>query len=320
VPLQRLYPAASSTRESFVSPLQLSSPARHYDAQYNPHVINQQHIIDLSALVSGDFLPNENSSRPLADKVALVTGAGRGIGKAISLRLAELGAHTVLCGRSPDALRDSALAIEQLSAGNPEQNPLVRRARGMTSAMPLGRSSVIECDVSDNAAVEALAKEVSNTFQRLDILVNNAGIAGPSGPLHELAPETWDEVMNTNLRGVYYCIRSLTPLLIKTGAAHIINISSLAGKNPVPNLAAYSASKWGLNGLSYSVAEELRPHGIRVSVICPGSVHTDFSLHAGKNAEKMLQASDVAHAVAMIVTQAPQSFASEISLRPTQKP
>ena len=265
-------------------------------------------------------MPNENSSRPLADKVALVTGAGRGIGRAISLRLAELGAHTVLCARSRDALRDTALAIEQLSAGNSEQNPLVKNARGTTSATPPGRSSVIECDVTDKAAVEALAKEVSSTFQRLDILVNNAGIAGASGPLHELSPETWDEVINTNLRGVYYCIRSFTPLLIKTGAAHIINISSLAGKNPVPNLAAYSASKWGLNGLSYSVAEELRPLGVRVSVICPGSVHTDFSLHAGKNAEKMLQASDVAHAVAMIVTQAPQSFASEILLRPTQKP
>jgi short-subunit dehydrogenase len=108
--------------------------------------------------------------------------------------------------------------------------------------------------------------------------------------------------------------------MIKARTGHIINISSLAGKSPVPNLAAYSASKWGLNGLSYSVAEELRPHGIRVSVICPGSVHTDFSPHPGKNAEKMLQASDVAHAVAMLVTQAPQSFASEILLRPTQKP
>jgi 3-oxoacyl-[acyl-carrier protein] reductase len=88
----------------------------------------------------------------------------------------------------------------------------------------------------------------------------------------------------------------------------------------VPGLAAYSASKWGLNGLTYSVAEELRAHNIRVSVICPGSVHTEFSAHPGKNSEKMLQASDVAHVVAMLVTQAPQSFASEVLLRPTQKP
>lgn len=126
--------------------------------------------------------------------------------------------------------------------------------------------------------------------------------------------------MNTNLRGVYYCIRSLVPIMIKARSGHIINISSLAGKNPLPNQAGYAASKWGLNGLSYSAAEELRAHNIRVSVICPGSVHTEFSAHPGKNAEKMLQASDVAHAVAMLVTQAPQSFASEILLRPTQKP
>jgi NAD(P)-dependent dehydrogenase (short-subunit alcohol dehydrogenase family) len=150
--------------------------------------------------------------------------------------------------------------------------------------------------------------------------VNNAGIGGGSSPLHQLAPEVWDQVINTNLRGVYYCIRCFAPLMIRGRSGHIVNISSLAGKNALPTGAAYSASKWGLNGLTYSVAEELRVHNIRVSVICPGSVHTEFSPHTGKNADKMLQATDVAHAVAMIVTQAPQSFASEILLRPTQKP
>jgi 3-oxoacyl-[acyl-carrier protein] reductase len=154
----------------------------------------------------------------------------------------------------------------------------------------------------------------------VDILVNNAGIGASGGPLHQLAPDVWDQVLNTNLRGAYYCIRSFAPLMIRAGGGHIINISSIAGKNALPNGAAYAASKWGLNGLSYSVAEELRVHNIRVSVICPGSTHTDFSPHPGKSAEKMLQPDDVAHAVAMIVTQAPQSFASEIVLRPTQKP
>jgi 3-oxoacyl-[acyl-carrier protein] reductase len=108
--------------------------------------------------------------------------------------------------------------------------------------------------------------------------------------------------------------------MIRARSGHIVNISSLAGKNALPNGAAYSASKWGLNGLTYSVAEELRVHNIRVSVICPGSVHTEFSPHAGKSADKMLQPADVAHVVEMIVTQAPQSFASEILLRPTLKP
>jgi NAD(P)-dependent dehydrogenase (short-subunit alcohol dehydrogenase family) len=242
----------------------------------------------------------------LAGQVAVVTGAGRGIGRAIALKLAELGAHTVLCGRSREALEQTAAAI--------------RNSGGQNSMKGSEKSSVIECDVTDLHSVEALAEHVERTFHRLDILVNNAGIGGSGGPLHQLAPNDWESVLNTNLRGVYYCIRSLAPLMIKARTGHIVNISSLAGKNALPNGAAYAASKWGLNGLTYSVAEELRAHNIRVSVICPGSVHTEFSPHPGKNAEKMLQASDVAHAVAMIVTQAPQSFASEILLRPTQKP
>jgi len=99
-----------------------------------------------------------------------------------------------------------------------------------------------------------------------------------------------------------------------------VNISSLAGKNPLPNGAAYAASKWGLNGLSYSVAEELRAHNIRVSVVCPGSTNTELSPHEGKDPAKMLQPDDVAHVVEMLVTQEAQSFASEVLLRPTAKP
>ncbi len=253
-----------------------------------------------TVLWEGACLTNTTSlpHPPLDGQVAVITGAGRGIGRAIALKLAELGAHAVLCGRTRDALEQTASAIQ--AAG--------------------GKTSAVVCDVTELHAVELLAKQVVDTFRRLDVLVNNAGIGGPSGPLLHLPPDAWNEVMNTNLRGVYYCIRALAPVMIKARTGHIINISSLAGKNPVPNLAAYSASKWGLNGLTYSVAEELRAHNIRVSVVCPGSVHTDFSPHAGKNAEKMLQATDVAHAVAMLVTQAPQSFVSEILLRPTQKP
>jgi 3-oxoacyl-[acyl-carrier protein] reductase len=108
--------------------------------------------------------------------------------------------------------------------------------------------------------------------------------------------------------------------MIRARAGHIVNISSLAGKNALPNGAAYAASKWGLNGLSYSVAEELRVYNIRVSVVCPGSVDTELSPHTGKDPAKMLRPEDVAHAVAMLVTQAPQSFVSEVLLRPTQKP
>jgi 3-oxoacyl-[acyl-carrier protein] reductase len=255
-------------------------------------------------------LSKAESSPPLAGQVAVITGAGRGIGRVIAIRLNELGAHTVLAGRSPEALEQTAAAIIQNSVPSNVHN-VQESAR---------RSSIAACDVTDLRSVEALADHVERTFHRLDILINNAGIGGVGGPLHRLAPDHWDSVMNTNLRGAYYCIRSLAPIMLQTGSGHIINISSLAGKNALPNGAAYAASKWGLNGLTYSVAEELRAHNIRVSVICPGSTNTDFSPHPGKNNEKMLQAADVAHVVAMLVTQAPQSFASEVVLRPTQKP
>jgi NAD(P)-dependent dehydrogenase (short-subunit alcohol dehydrogenase family) len=244
------------------------------------------------------ILNKTESNAPLTGQVAVVTGAGRGIGAAIAAGLAGLGARAVLCGRSREPLETTAAAIQN---------------RG-------GQSAVMECDVTDLQSVEALAQRVERTFSKINILVNNAGIGGSGGPLHQLPPEVWDHVLNTNLRGAYYCIRSFAPLMIRNHGGHIINISSIAGKNPLPNGAAYAASKWGLNGLSYSVAEELRGHNIRVSVICPGSTHTEFSPHPGKNAERMLQAADVAHVVAMLVTQAPQSFASEIVLRPTQKP
>src|SRR5580692_1436387 len=234
----------------------------------------------------------------LAGQVAVITGAGRGIGAAIATKLALMGATVVLGGRTRGPLDSTADAI--VNAG--------------------GQVEPVVCDVMHLSSVEALAAHVDKTLGRLDILVNNAGIGGFGGPLHQLPPESWDQVLNTNLRGVYFCIRAFAPLMIRARTGHIINISSLAGKNALPNGAASAASKWGLNGLSYSVAEELRTYNIRLSVICPGSTNTDFSPHPGKDPAKMLQPEDVAHAVAMLATQAPQSFVSEILLRPTQKP
>jgi len=234
----------------------------------------------------------------LARQVALVTGAGRGIGAAIAERFAQLAATVIIGGRTRQPLEDTANHISK--AG--------------------GHAQAVELDVTSLSSVEACASLIRNKFGRLDILVNNAGIGGFSTPLHELPPDTWDAILTTNLRGVYYCIRSMAPLMIQAGRGHIVNISSLAGKNALPNGAAYAASKWGLNGLSYSVAEELRGHNIRVSVVCPGSVHTDLSPHIGKDPNKMLQPGDIAHAVEMLVTQAPQSFVSELLIRPTRKP
>jgi NAD(P)-dependent dehydrogenase (short-subunit alcohol dehydrogenase family) len=229
----------------------------------------------------------------LSGKVAVVTGGGRGIGAAIARKLAALGATTIICGRKPAPLEQTAKEIQ---------------------------AEALVCDVADWNSVAQLAQRIRETFSRLDILVNNAGIGDFGGPLHTMPLENWDAVLNTNLRGVFYTVRALAPLMIAGGGGDIVNISSIAGKNALPNGAAYAASKWGLNGLSYSIAEELRGHKIRVSVVCPGSTDTELSPHEGKDPKKMLQPDDVAHVVAMLVTQAPQSFASEIVLRPTQKP
>jgi 3-oxoacyl-[acyl-carrier protein] reductase len=249
----------------------------------------------------GNFLMDaitDSKSPVLAGQVAVVSGAGRGIGAAIARALAGLGAAVVLGGRTEAALDSVATAIKK--AG--------------------GRAEAIPCDVTNFQSVETMVRRAESAFGRVDILVNNAGIGGAGGPLHELAPQGWEDILNTNLRGIYYAIRAVAPLMMRERSGHIINISSIAGKNALPNGAAYAASKWGLNGLSYSVAEELRAYNIRVSVICPGSTNTDFSPHTGKDTSKMLQPEDVAHGVAMLVTQSPQSFISEIVMRPTQKP
>jgi 3-oxoacyl-[acyl-carrier protein] reductase len=239
-----------------------------------------------------------DKTHPLNGQVAVVTGAGRGIGAAIARELLNLGAGVALYGRTVATLESTAKTI----------------------ALSGGKCEVVPCDVSNLQSVDEAAKTVESLFGRIDILVNNAAVRGVEGPLHQLPPDVWDQILNTNLRGVYYMTRAFAPTMIRARSGHIINISSLAGKNPVPNGAAYSASKWGLNGLSYTLAEELRSHNIRVSVICPGSTETDLSPHAGKDHSKMLQPEDIAHAVAMLVTQSPQSFVSEILIRPTQKP
>jgi 3-oxoacyl-[acyl-carrier protein] reductase len=231
----------------------------------------------------------------LTGQVAVVTGAGRGIGEAISRRLAAMGASVILSARDLAQLERVQREIE---------------ASG-------GSAQAAQLDLLNEQSIAKLAENLD----RCNILVNNAAIGSSGRPLHEMPPAEWDQLMATNLRGPYLMIRALAPLMIAAKSGHIINISSLAGHGPLPNGAAYSASKWGLNGLTYSVAEELRPHGIRVSVIAPGSTNTRFEGRGDKkDPNKKIQPDDVAHVVAMLVTQAPQSFVSEILLRPTQKP
>ncbi|HVW77317.1 MAG TPA: SDR family oxidoreductase [Alloacidobacterium sp.] len=235
----------------------------------------------------------------LKHQVAVVTGAARGIGEAISKRLAAMGATVVLAARNTEQLEK---VRSEIAARN-------------------GSAVVVPLDLRDEQSVASLGRKIEKEHGRCDILVNNAGIGVPGKPLHELPPEEWALMMETNLRGPYLMIRALVPLMIAAKSGHIINISSLAGHNPLPGGAAYSATKWGLNGLTYSIAEELRPHNIRVSAVAPGSVNTHFEVGgSNKDPNKKIQPDDVAHVVAMLVTQAPQSFVSEVLMRPTQKP
>src|SRR5215469_6763369 len=241
---------------------------------------------------------------PLQSQVAVVTGAGRGAGEAIASRLASMGAHVLLIARSFGELDRVREHIVQ--------------AGGAASAFP--------CDLTNALAVAELGSAIAEKHHRCDILVNNAAVGMDGKPLHEVSPDDWDLIFDTNLRGPYLMMRALVPLMIAARSVHIINISSLAGRNPLPRGAAYAASKWGLNGLTYSAAEELRPYNIRVSVIAPGSINTDFGDHdgrgaaSGKDPKKKLQPDDIASVVAALVVQPPQSFISEVLIRPTQKP
>lgn len=236
-------------------------------------------------------------AKPLASQVALVTGASRGIGLAIARRLGQMGARVALCARNAGVLQKAVAGL---------------RAEGIEAhGWP--------ADVTQSGDMAGLLEQVRLQLGELDILVNNAGI-GVFGPAHEMSEADWDRIHNTNLKAVFLLSKAVAPQMIARRRGHIVNISSLAGKNVFAGGGIYCASKWGLQGLTGCMAEDLRQYGIRVSAVCPGSVHTDFSPHTGKAAERMLQPDDVAHVVAMLVTQSPTGFASEVLLRPTQKP
>ena len=229
--------------------------------------------------------------------MALVTGANRGIGLAVAKKLAHMGASVCICARDAAKLEVAKGEIER--AG--------------------GQCLAVAADVARGADVESLARKVQEALGPVEILVNNAGI-GYFGPTHEASEENWDKVLDTNLKSVFLVSKAIAPGMIRLGHGDIINIASIAGKSAFASGGIYCASKWGVLGLTQCMAEDLRPRGIRVSVICPGSVNTEFSPHEGKDVTKMLQPEDIAHAVETIVTQQPQSFISEVVLRPTHKP
>jgi 3-oxoacyl-[acyl-carrier protein] reductase len=235
--------------------------------------------------------------KALEGKIAVVTGASRGIGLAIARKLGGLGARLSLCARSADKLRNVA---DELKSGGAEV-------------------ITVAADVTSGDDILSLVEETKQAFGTIDILVNNAGI-GYFGPFYEANASDWDSVLDTNLKSVFLLSKAVAKGMIERRGGHIINIASLAGKNAFVGGAIYCASKWGLLGMTECMAEDLRAHGIRVSAICPGTVATGFSPHAGKDSSKMLQPEDIAKVVESIVTQAPQSFISEVLLRPAQKP
>jgi 3-oxoacyl-[acyl-carrier protein] reductase len=238
-----------------------------------------------------------SSSDTIQGKVAIVTGASRGIGLAIARRLAGIGAKVSVCARDSQTLERAASELRQQGAS--------------VFALPT--------DVTRASEVESLVKKTEQSLGPIEILVNNAGI-GYFAPVQDMSETQWDATLDTNLKGVFLLSKLVAPGMIQRRSGQIINIGSLAGKSAFAGGSIYCASKWGLLGLTQCMAEDLRSYGIRVSAICPGSVATEFSPHVGKNTSKMLQPDDVAHAVEALVTQSPQSFISEILLRPTQKP
>ena len=245
----------------------------------------------------GEANGQSSLAKPLAGKVVLVTGGNRGIGKAIAWRLALLGADVGICGRDEESLLRTASEIA--SAG---VRVLAQKA-----------------NVSRKSDVAALVQATEEKIGPIAVLVNNAGI-GVFGPVQVHSEEDWDRVLDTNLKSVFLVTRAVVPGMIARGSGDIINISSLAGKHTFAGGAIYCASKWGLQGLTGCMAEDLRAHGIRVCAVCPGTVATEFSGRGPKDASKVLTAEDVAHAVAMIALQGPKSFISEVHLRPVAKP
>lgn len=232
----------------------------------------------------------------IENQVAVVTGAGRGIGRAIAIELGRLGAQVVLASRSRKELEEAALAIG-------------------------ANASVYPTDVRKKDELQRLFEQTALTLGPVDILVNAAGL-GIFGPVSDFKDEDFETLIETNLRGIFFASRFVLPSMMERKRGHIINIASIAGKVGSANRAIYCASKFGVVGFTESVAEEVRQYGIRASVICPGSTDTRFSPSEtrGKSRERMLRPEDVAHAVGMIVTQEPNSFISEIIMRPTQKP
>ena len=236
----------------------------------------------------------------LKDKVAVVTGASRGIGYCIAERLLQEGVKVYICGRDAQILTQSLNRL---------------RAQGATQVEGLA------ADVGRYEDCRKLIHAAAGHFGGIDILVNNAGI-GIMKPVDQLTPEEWDATIHTNLSGAFYCCREVVPFMRRRGGGYIFNISSLAGVNPFAGGSAYNASKFGLNGFSEAMMQDVRYDGIRVSYLMPGSVDTDFGGVPGSRRHDSwkLTGEDVAKAVVDLCTYPSTALASRIEMRPSQPP
>ena len=233
-------------------------------------------------------------------KTAVVTGGTKGIGRAIAEALMRAGANVCISARNEEEIEQ---AIGDLNR-------------------PAGESGVAgaACDVRDYEQVKALFEHAVGEFGGIDVLVNNAGI-GMFGRVEEISPEDFRAVLETNLFGVFYCCHEAIPLMKRRGGGYIINISSLAGANPHPQMAAYNASKFALNGFSEALMQEVRHDNIKVSYIMPGSVNTYFGGDE-PSAERnwQLQPEDIARVVLDLLHHDERSLPSRIEIRPSKPP
>ena len=232
-------------------------------------------------------------------KVALVTGGTRGIGRAIVEALFDEGWRVFVCGRTPALV---AAAERELRARFGER--------------VAGRPT----DVRRQEEVEALVAWVLQEAGRLDCLVNNAGL-GIFGAVDELSGDAFREVLETNLHGAFYAIRAASPAMVRQGRGWIVNVASLAAKNPFAGGAAYNASKFGMVGMSEAAMLDLRHRGVRVAAILPGSVATEFRQgRPAAETEWMLQPQDVARAVTDLLRYPDRALPSLIEMRPSRPP
>ena len=235
----------------------------------------------------------------LSNKVAIVTGGSQGIGRAIAESLVTAGAGVAITARNDDEIGSTVTELKKLGAGT---------AAGYV------------CDVRDYEQVKSVVAEVAKEFGGLDILINNAGV-GIFAPVESMSVEDFRAVLETNVFGVFYCCHEAIPLMKQRGGGYIINISSLAGANPHPRMAAYNASKFGLNGFSEALMQEVRHDGIKVSYIMPGSVNTAFGGDE-PSAEKswQLQPNDIAQVVMNLLEFPERSLPSRVEIRPSIPP